>query len=213
MIGTVAALLALQSPARPPADPRTLEIVRETCESRIASRETILYANGTIRLREGPAGELRLTLGELGRPDAEAIEKQLREIDPAALEVVSTAPEGEWVERCQVRVTPRDARAYGISYAPLDAGSLELEKLRRIVDYLASLARDDGGSIEIPFGYRPRPGDLLERADGAVFRVVGFTSDNRAVELVSDSPPITVFVERDRVRAEFRRLVRRASPP
>ena len=123
------------------------------------------------------------------------------------MEIVSTAPDGDWVERCRLRLTLVPGEASELDYSPLDAGSLELEKLRRILDYLISVARGNGGSIEIPTGYQARLGDRLERADGAVFEVVGFTSDGQGVELVSNEPPMTLFVERQRLRVEFRRLL------
>jgi len=202
---TFALLSQLAPPA--PVDARSVELVREQCASRIAMRELVYFANGTVRLREGPIGESTLTLGELGQPDAAEIRRQLADVDLAAVEIVSTAPDGEWVERCRLRLTLTAGEASELAYSPLDAGSLELEKLRRIVDYLTSVARGNGRSIEVPASYRARLGDRLERADGAVFEVVGFTSDGRAVELVSDAPPMTIFVERERLRVEFRRLL------
>jgi hypothetical protein len=200
-------LTALLLQATPPVDARTLELLREECRSRIAVREVVYFANGTVRLREGPSGELTVSLGELGGNEANELREQLAGVDLAALEVVSTAPDGDWVDRCRVRLTLVPGTEREITYSPLDAGSLELEKLRRLVDFLVSVARRGAGSIEIPAGYSARPGDRLERADGAVFEVVGFTSDGRAVELVSNDPPVTMFVERERLRFEFRRLL------
>jgi hypothetical protein len=181
--------------------------------SAISRREVVFFANGTVRLREGAPGELRTTLGELGRPDAEAVRRRLGEIALADLEVMTFAPEGDWVEGCHLTFRGDDGAPRRIVYGRLDAGSLELEKLRRIVEELAAVARADGGSIEIPSGYRARLGDRLERADGAVFEVVGWTSDGKAVELQSDAPPLTLFVEAAQLRVEFRRLLSRRGEP
>jgi hypothetical protein len=209
------ALAALQPPdaVAPPGDARTIELVRELCASRISVRETVFFANGTVRLREGAPGEERMTLGELGRPEAEAVRRQLGEIVFESLEIVSVAPEGDWVERCVLAFEDAAGNLRSIAYGRFDAGSLELEKLRRIVEYLAQLARADGGSVEIPESYRARLGDRLERADGAVFLVVGITSDGKAAELTSDDPPITIYVEQERMRVEFRRLLGRRGEP
>lgn len=204
--------LGAQSPV-PPADARSREVVREECASRIARREVVLFANGTVRLREGALGEERMTLGELGRPEADALLRRLGEVQFEALEILSVAPEGDWVERCRLVVSIDPEPAREVAYGRLDAGSLELESLRRLVEQLVTVARGDGGSVEIPASYRARLGDRLERADGAVFEVVGLTSDGKAVELASDQPPLTLFIEHGRLRAEFRRLLSRRSPP
>jgi hypothetical protein len=211
VLAVVAALTG--EPPVSPVDARTVEVVRERCSSRISFREVVFFANGTVRLREGVPGEERLTLGELGRPEADAMRRRLAEIAPGALDVLSVGPEGDWVERCVLGFDVGDGELRSIGYGRLDAGSLELEKLRRIVEDLVQVARGDGGSAEIPEAYRARLGDRLERADGAVFEVVGLTSDGKAVELACDDPPITLFVEHARVRAEFRRLVGRRGEP
>lgn len=196
-----------------PVDARTVELLRERCASRISVREVVFFANGTVRLREGVPGEERMTLGELGRAEAEAMRRRLGEIVPESLEIASTGPEGDWIERCVLGFDRGDGVLRSIGYGRLDAGSLELEKLRRIVGDLVEVARSDGGSAEIPASYRARRGDRLERADGAVFEVRGTTSDGKAVELVCDDPPLTMFVEIERVRVEFRRLLARGDAP
>lgn len=200
-------------PPAAPVDARTVEVLRERCASRISLREVVFFANGTVRLREGAPGEERLTLGELGRPEADAMRRRLAEIAPGELDVLSVGPEGDWVERCVLGFDLGDGELRSIGYGRMDAGSLALETLRRIVEDLVQAARGDGGSVEIPEAYRARLGDRLERADGAVFEVVGLTSDGKAVELACDDPPITLFVEHARVRAEFRRLVGRRGEP
>jgi len=200
-------VVALSEPLAPPVDARSVELLREECASRIATRDLVLFGNGTVRLREGPAGETRMTLGELGSPELEAYRRRRADVDFGAVEVMAVGPEGDWIEHCRLRLEldPEEPRELG--YGRFDSGSLELEKLRRILSDLVEVARDDGRSAEIPARYEPRRGDLLERADGAVFEVLGFTSDGRGVELVSDDPPITMFVDRDQIRVEFRRLV------
>ncbi|MCM2269779.1 MAG: hypothetical protein NDJ75_06735 [Thermoanaerobaculia bacterium] len=207
----LATLLAAPAPAA--VDLRSLELLREECSSRISRREIVFFANGTVRLREGVPGELRTTLGELGRPEADAVRRRLAEIVVDSVEVLSVAPDGDWVETCRLTLLVAGGGERQFAYGRLDAGSLELEKLRRIVEELGTAARDDGGSIDIPANYRARLGDRLERADGAVFEVVGWTSDGKAVELVSDAPPLTLFVEATQLRAEFRRLLSRRGEP
>jgi len=60
---------------------------------------------------------------------------------------------------------------------------------------------------ELPAGYRPRRGDLLRRIDGAVYRVVGATSDGKSIELRGIDQPLTLYVPRDALRQEFVELL------
>jgi len=197
----------------PPVDLRTVVVLREDCASELARREVTLFANGTIRLREGAPGEEHMALGEVAGRELRAYRNRLAEIDHADLEVQSEGPVGDWVERCRLVLEPGSGTAFEISYGRYDSGSLALDGLRRIVEELVDLARQSVGSAEIPSGYVPRVGDRLERSDGAIFEIVSFTSDGKALEVRSDEPPLTLYIERSNVRREFVRLVPRQSPP
>ena len=210
---SIVALLALPNPAaapEPPADRRSRVLLHEHCESQLDRRDLVLFANGTIRLREGPVGGERLVLRELGHPDLEAIRRRVDEIDLATLESATGSPEGDWSLSCELEVVTRDGARHELRYGAFDTGGLQLDALRRVVGTLLELARAESYSAEIPAGYRPAPGDRLERGDGLVFEVIGFTSDGKAVELSAVDQPIQIFVERDKLRLEFLRVVRRA---
>jgi hypothetical protein len=203
-----ALLLALPSaPApSPPADARTTVVLHEQCASRIDRRDLTLYANGTIRLREGPVGGERLVLREIGRPDVDAVRRRLQGIDLGSIESATGAPDGDWSLACSLEVV-LDGLRHELRYGAFDVGGLALDELRRVVGDLLEQARAEAYSAEIPLSYRPAPGDRLERNDGLVFEVIGFTSDGKAIELTALDQPIQVFVERDKLRLEFRRLL------
>jgi len=207
------AVAALASPGTPPVDLRSVELLRESCASRIGSRDLTLFGNGTVRLREGLAGETSMQLGELGAPELEAFRRRLAEIDFEATEVVARGPEGDWLDRCRLAVELEPGADHELEYGRFDSGSLELEKLRRILEDLIAVARTSGASGAIPASYEPRLGDRLRRADGAIFEVVGFTLDGRGVELISDDPPLTLFVDRENLRTLFESLVSEAMVP
>lgn len=213
MLGPALIVVALAGSAPAPVDQRSVELLRESCASGIATREVVLFGNGTVRLREGPLGELRMLLGELGVPELAAFRRRLAEVHVSTAEVVAFGPQGEWLDRCHLRLALEPETVHELDYVRFDSTSLELEKLRRVIEDLVIVARGDGSSAEFPVSYTPRRGDRLERADGAVFEVMGFTSDGRGVELASDDPPLTVFIDRDELQTMFRRVLHRQGEP
>ncbi|HEX2163262.1 MAG TPA: hypothetical protein VHM02_04885, partial [Thermoanaerobaculia bacterium] len=79
---------------------------------------------------------------------------------------------------------------------------------------LAARTAEGAAAGELPAGYRPRPGDVLRRADGVLFRVVRATAELEGMpggwELHGVVQPLAVYVvEADLPRA-FVELVSRA---
>ena len=82
---------------------------------------------------------------------------------------------------------------------------------------MVRIAEELGGKVqvvkdtdELPAGYEPRIGDVLKRVgDGALFRIVGFTSDKRGIELQGVDLPLEVYSPTDQVRQQFTALVSR----
>ena len=209
----VSALLQGTPASEPPRDLRSVILVQERCASVIASRDLTLFANGTVRLREGPAGEVQLRLGELGPPELEAFVSRLAEIDFSESDDRFDAPGGDWLEICELQITPLAGEAVELSYARYATGNLELDRLRKILDELVELARRASHSSGYPHDYVPEVGDLVERADGTRFEIVGYTSDGLGIELTSIDGLITLFIGRTEVRTYFPRFVSRAERP
>jgi hypothetical protein len=207
-------LLALQPPngPAPPVDPRSVELLRERCAGGLATRDLTLFLNGTIRLREGTPGQEKLMLRELGHADVDRLIGDLGEIDLSETESSTDAPQGAWTEHCVLTLAlpARDPRT--LEYGRLDTGTLNLDRLRRVVEYLVDQARLGAVSADFPPGYKPAVGDVVERDDGLVFAIVAFTSDGRGVELSGTETPLTLYVQRDELPRTFRRLLRRAAP-
>lgn len=204
------ALRPLGDPAAAPVDPRTVELLRERCSGGLATRDLTLFLNGTIRLREGTPGQEKLVLHELGRAEVTRLISDLGEIDLSETESAIDAPRGEWTESCRLTLALPERPERTLEFARLDTGSLSLDRLRRVVEYLVEQARLGAVSVEFPPGYKPAIGDVVEREDGLVFVIVAFTSDGRGVELAGTESPLTLYVSRDEVPKNFLRLVRRA---
>jgi hypothetical protein len=191
-------------------DPRTTRVLTEICRSTISTRDLTLFANGTIRLREGTPGSESLALAEIERSEVAAIRRRLGALDLSETDARTSGPSGDWVERCRL-ILERDPEPPAVfEYGHLDPPSLALEGVLRIVEELVEKVRRGGAESDIPPGYRPALGDRLERRDGVLFEVVGPTADGGMFELRGVDAPLTVYVERDRIRTEFVRLLRRA---
>ncbi len=197
------------TPARPP-DPRSQVILREVCTSSLDRRDLTLFANGTVRLRQGRLGAERMVLHELGPREMKAYLGRIDSIDLSETESPPDSPEGEWTSHCHLDLNPPGHPGSGYDYDRYSVGGLALQRIRRIVGDLLEEASQEVPSAAIPAAYRPAIGDRLERDDGVVFEVVGFTADGKGVELTSLREPLTMYVERAKLREVFRRLV--ASP-
>jgi hypothetical protein len=208
-------LVALQPPNGPavaPVDPRSVELVRERCAGGLATRDLTLFLNGTIRLREGAPGQEKIMLRELGHAEVDRLIGDFGEIDLSETESATNAPQGAWTERCSLTLSLPAREPRTLEYARLDTGTLNLDRLRRIVEFLVDQARLGAVSADFPPGYKPAVGDVVERDDGLVFAIVAFTSDGRGVELSGTETPLTLYVQRDELPRTFRRLLRRAAP-
>lgn len=177
--------------------------LRYDCRSEIGRRELTLFANGTVRLREGLGREERFELGELSPEELTAFENRLAEIDlaeddPGGRVVV----DGPWMEQCRLDLLTMAERAVSFSFSKAATRSLSIDRLTRMAEELAGHVRPELGG-DLPAGYQPVSGDELVRADGRRFRVVALTSDGKAVELEQIDEPLVIFVPVGELRNLF----------
>lgn len=192
------------------ADDRSRIVTRLDCRSEIGHREITLFANGTIRVREGLGEEGTMALGELGPEELRSYLRRLAEIDLSEVPGETGGVEGEWVERCRLELALGEDAGRTMEFSRYDALPLSLQRLRRILEELGDrVSVAEEGVEHLPSGYRPRPGDVLRRADGELFEVRGFTADGRGVELQGIDQPLTLYVAVDDLRGEFVALVSR----
>ena len=191
----------------PSRDRRSIVLIREDCVSTIGRQELTLFANGTIRLRHGPPEAIQMALHELNPEALKGFETRLSALDLSEAERSTLGPSGEWTERCVLELGNAGLRPDLFEYDRYSTGSLALERARRIVEDLLDEVRQSIASSDIPSTYKPAIGDRLERVDGEVFEVVAFTLEGKGVELVGLVQPITLYVEREKLRELFRRIV------
>ena len=210
LVGGLAAVqagaLARAEESPPLGDARSRILVRAECRSDLGRREVTLFANGTVRLRDGLYASEQMRLGELP-PDRSAAfvrrfaAEDLREVSTDRAEVG-----GSWVERCTLDLALDGTAPRHFAYSRVDALPLALARVLAIVEDLASQVepRPHGAGIEgLPAGYRPALGDRLRRVDGVLFEVAGETADGKGVELRGVEQPLVVYVPKGELARQF----------
>jgi hypothetical protein len=212
-IPALLALALLPAPAAlaaPPPSDRSTEIVRLECASDLGRREVTLFGNGTVRLREGLRGkEEAMGLAELDARELAGALARLAGEDLSEVRRLPSGVEGTWVERCILELALPDVPARSFRFGRYDTLPLPLSRVLRVVEDLAAEVLDLHGPTELPAGYSPEPGDVLRRADGQLFEIYAFTTDNKGLELWGVDQPLTLYVPVTEVRREFVALVTR----
>jgi len=191
-------------------DPRSVELLRYSCASRIARRDLTLFANGTLRLREADPDELpRMRLAELGRAELAAFLARLAEEDLSEVDVRGPGAGGDWVETCRLELMLEGTIERQFRFGRMDSLPLALGRLLRVVDDLLLEVERLAPRSRLPEDYKARAGDRLRRFDGALFVVVAYTGDGAGLELEGIDEPLVVFIPLAALRDEFEELVGR----
>lgn len=202
-------LAALPAPAQD-ADKRSIEIVRYDCTTDTTRREVTLFANGTVRLREGWIGNEWMGLTELGPDELQGFLNRLDGEDLSQSRNPEKGVEGAWIERCELRLRLAGKPLQTYRFGHYDPLPLNLSRVVRIAQELVEKVPITKDKDALPAGYDPRPGDVVKRVgDGALFRVIAFTADGKGVELQGVDLPLQVYVPRDQIRNNFTELVSR----
>jgi len=199
--------LASVPESRAAADPRTTELVRHRCTSELSTRELTLFANGTLRLRDRLEGRKSMLLAELKPEELEIFSRRLRELDLSEAESMRGGVGGDWVDQCALTFNLEGREELFFRYGRLDVLPLGLKQAEGVLADLDQLGRTRALHGDLPRDYEPTIGDFLRRVDGTIFEVVGFTSDNRGVELSGVNQPVTIYVAREDFRGVFGSLL------
>jgi hypothetical protein len=197
----------------------------------VGREEVTLFANGTVRLRRGPLGGEQMVLGEIPPDEVAALVRELGAEPLAEAGAGSAGPEGEWVGSCLLELpvlgdgegtggpgVPGGAEEVGsFRYRDFDSLSLPLARLVARVDELAERVAARAAAGRLPSGYRPRPGDVLRRSDGVLFRIVRDTAALEGMpvgwELQGVTQPLAVYILETDLPLEFVELVSREEGP
>lgn len=200
-----------ENPAPRAADPydRSVERLRYECYSTLGRREITLFANGTVRVREGLKSSPTMSLGELGREQLDEYLARLRDIDLRETDADSTGVGGDWVERCRLQLDRPGDRERIFSFGRYDTRPPGVERLVRLAEDLAARVQPAERAQHLPTGYVPRAGDVLRRIDGQLFRIIGETADKQGLELDGVEVPLRLYTPKGALQSEFDKLVAR----
>ena len=192
------------------ADDRSVEIVRFDCTTDTTRRQVTLFANGTLRLKDGLIDREWMGLVELGPNELQGYVNRLGGENLAEDRNPEKGVEGAWIERCELRLQLPGHALQTYLFGHYDPLPLNLSRVVHIVEELGSKVEVVKEKEELPAGYEARLGDVLRRVgDGALFRVVAFTSDGKGIELEGVDLPLDVYAPKDQFTKLFTGLVSR----
>ncbi len=149
-------------------------------------------------------------LAELGPDELRGFLNRLAGEDLSEARNPERGVEGAWIERCELRLQLAGKPLQTYRFGHYDPLPLNLSRVVHIALELAEKVPVVKDKDNLPADYEPRPGDVLKRiGDGALFRIVAFTSDNRGVELQGVDLPLELYIPRDQMRQHFKALVSR----
>jgi hypothetical protein len=204
------ALLLLPVTATAARDERSVQVFDYQCGSPLGRREVALFANGTVRLREGEPGKEDMGLGELDPKELQGALARLAEEKLGEIRQLPRGVDGEWVEHCELRLALADRPARTFRFGRYDTLPLPLSRILKVVEDCAAKVGGVHAKEHLPEGYVPHPGDRLKRTDGQLFEVIAFTADDKGVELWGVDQPLALYVLRVEMGREFIALVPRA---
>lgn len=201
---------------RNPKDLRSTEWLKYTCSNSLGRRDVTLFANGTVRLREGLWESQQVYLHELAPPELR-LERQLL---GSVFDATSTprqqlsfgGVDGEWIEHCDIVLELPNAKPFHYKFGQFEMPPLEVSRLVQISEDLASLTRPLDPVQRLSPTYEPKRGDTLVDGDGERFRIIGLTSDGRGVEVESLSVPMRILHPIDMLPSLFVAYEPRGTP-
>ena len=204
----IAALLLAIVPAVGAADDRSTEVVRYDCLTDTTRREITLFGNGTVRVRDGLIKHEWMGLAELGPDELQGFLNRLAGEDLSESQSPEKGVQGTWVERCELRLQLPGKPLKTFRFGHYDPLGLNLSRVVHIAEELGEKVQLVKDADALPADYVPEIGDVLKRVgDGAVFRIVAFTSDKKGLELQGIDLPLEVYIPKDQVRQQFTSLV------
>lgn len=205
--------LASSAQEEPTEDPRSRVFLELDCASELGRRAVTLFANGTVRLREGLKDQEGVHLAELSPEERDGYLARLAAEDLGETDLRAAGPEGEWVERCRLDLQLPAREPQTFRFARYGSLSLALSRVLAVAQELgARVEAARAGAHHLPAHYSPRRGDVLERRDGSRFRVERLTADHRGVELRGLDQPLVLYVSLDDLAGEFVALVSEPDP-
>ena len=178
-------------------DPRSQVVLESDCMTEASRRQITLFANGTVRMRDGLGATRTMRLVELGDVELRAYQNRLRDIRFDDLAPHSSGMEGSLVERCKVEVAPPESETLLFEYGQFDTIPLGLKHVLLLIEDLVVEFESVREAAARPRGYEAKIGYIVTRRhDGARFEIRSFTLEGYGVELEGLDQPITIYLSK-----------------
>ena len=185
-------------------DPRSRVVLSSDCHTQTSRQELTLFANGTVRLRDGIGATRTMRLVELGDSELQAYLNRLGEIRFDDLAPRSPGLEGDWVESCVLVVAVPGDEERRFEFGRFDTVPLGLKHVQLILEDLRVSSRTGVRRWRVHADTSRRSAtSWCDAATVRVFEVLGFTLEGTGVELEGIDQPITVFVLKESILDDF----------
>lgn len=211
---TVLLLTVTPSSGATHVDRRSHELIRRECRAVIDTEDVTLFANGTVRLIAKHEEDRTVQLTELTPDEVQAFLRRVREVDLSEEDPAGLNLQGDWVEQCELYLDVSEGEEpTRYRFGRYDSLSLPLSRVNRVADDLLEVVKERAPTTGLPYGYVPKPGDVLERVDGVLFEVIGLTGDKKGIELIGVEQPLTIYILNEAIGQHFKALVERREFP
>lgn len=189
------------------ADDRSTELFLYRCSNDLGRRDVTLFANGTVRLRQGLWDEQELYLDELVTEELVSYVQRLHGIQASADASHSPRPpsalRGAWVDECEIVLDLPSGERRTWKFSALDMTPLVVSRLIQVAEELAGYTKVLVSVRRVPADYEPHRGDVLRSATGGRFRVLFLTADGHGVELEGLDSPVRMLVPLSELSTAF----------
>jgi hypothetical protein len=186
--------------------PRSHELLDFDCRNGLGRERTTLFANGTLRVWSGLDEGKQVWLRELDLRELGGFAGRLAKLDFSESEQNVHSVGGAWVDQCELAIhLPQEAPRI-FRFSLYDSLNLSLQKavdLAREMSLLVDREARSLGAPVLPADYEAAVGDVLQRVDGARFRVTSLSKDGESIEMQGIEQPLMMYVERVHLRRDF----------
>lgn len=183
------------------------EVLSYDCRSELGRRDVTLFANGTVRLRQGldADGERPLQLEELDREEMASLYGRLYEIadDDALGQRPLFGVDGRWTERCVLVLALPERPPERFELGSFESLPGRLGRLVQVAEDLVADMRPAEEPERLPPQYVPEVGDVLTDLAGHRYRVVRFTVGGTGVELDGIDQPLRRYLAVEQLPEAF----------
>ncbi len=187
-----------------PSFGRGEEVLYSGCKSNKRLEDITVFDDGTVAYKKKIEEATEVKLGYLTLEDVKNITTKVLKLLKSVKRYTENKIDGENLVKCELRLS-YNKKKYRFTYLQLDTIDPALATAVAVVWQLKNLTSFSLSSL--PYKYKPKIGDLLLSKDGKKFKVVGYTSDGKGIELENVDSPLVIYLPIEEVKEYFVKLL------